>query len=147
MMSNNNNNSEFYDANSPLDNSVLEDKSSIDIEEDIPLCDSCKNVILKPYKDHKLICSVCLRIYDPHYEIIQIQDQETTLDELSSRGEMTFKDEADKPIRKTLNHSSAEIEDNLEYVKREFERYRQTEIVDKDTITALNKTRKRSSQQ
>ncbi|MDN5844749.1 MAG: hypothetical protein L0H53_00570 [Candidatus Nitrosocosmicus sp.] len=134
---------EFYDANSPLGDSVLEDKSSVDIENDILLCDSCKNVILKPCKD-QLICPACLRIYDPHHEIIQVQDSETTIDEIGSRGEMTFKDDGkDKPIRKTLNHSSVDIEDNLDYVKKEFDRYKQTEIIDKDTITALNKTRNR----
>ena len=38
---------EIYDANSPQDSTVLEDKSSIDIDNDIALCDNGENVIIK----------------------------------------------------------------------------------------------------
>lgn len=38
---------EFYDANSPIGGSVLEDKSSIDLDSEIALCDTCENVILQ----------------------------------------------------------------------------------------------------
>lgn len=138
--------SDFYDLTSPLNNTIIEDKSDIDLEQDIPLCDICQNVILKPYQNNKLVCPQCGNIEDPHYEIIKTQDQETTLDELSSQGTLTYQDDfKDKKIRKTLNHADAKLED-LEYVAREFERYRQIEIIDKDTITGLNKTKRRSKQ-
>jgi len=141
----NNSTSFFFD---PLDNESIDPKSDIDIDmEDIPLCDSCKNVILKPYKDHdgKLICSVCMRIYDPKWEYIQIQDKETTLDEIGgNQGKMGFMDE-DKKIkqRTTLNRQNNNLEENMDYVKKEFDRYRQIEIIDKDTIS--NKLRRRQS--
>lgn len=132
--------SDFYDANSHIGDMILEDKSPADIDEDIALCDSCSNIILVPYQDNKLICTRCGNIYDPHYELVQIQDKETTLDELSSQGELGYKDESKKPISKTLNHKEARLE-NIEYVKKEVERYRQIEIIDKDVIT--NKISKR----
>lgn len=141
--------SDFYDLTSPLGNTTREDKSEIDLEQDIPLCDICENIILKPYKDknknNKLICPQCGETYNPHYEIIKTQDQETTLDELSTKGRiLSYQDDfKNKKIRKTLNHAQARLED-LEYVAREFERYREMEIIsDKDTITTLNKTRRR----
>ena len=97
---------EFYDANSPQDSTVLEDKSSIDIDNDIALCDNCENVILKPFET-QLICTRCGQIYDPHYELVPVQDQETTIYELSSQGELTYKDDTQKPISKVLNHREA----------------------------------------
>ena len=112
--------SDFYDANSPLASEKLEDKSSYDPENDITLCDSCENIMLVPYKDNKLLCTKCGHVYDPKYELAQVQDSKTTLDELSSRGESSFKDEFNKTISKTLNHKEAKLE-NQEYVKREFE--------------------------
>lgn len=126
----------FFDPDS--DNSTIDPKSDINIEndynneqEEIPLCDSCQNIILVRYKEHnKLICPSCLTIYDPKWEYIQIQDQETTLDDLSSKGEMTFVNEDEKlKQRTTLNRQNATIEDNLDYVKKEFEKYRKMEII------------------
>ena len=141
--------SDFYDLTSPLNRESIEDKSEIDIEKDIPLCDKCENIILKPLNNlennTKLICPQCGEIYDPHYEIVQVQDSETTIDELSSQGTLTYHKDAEKDIKKiskTLNHKEAKLEDNLEYVTKEFDRYRQIEIIDKDTITGLNKTRR-----
>lgn len=134
---------DFYDANSPLDNSVIEDKSSIDPndEDTIALCDLCENIILKPYKDTKLICTKCGQIYNPHSEFIQVQDQETTIDDLSTKGEMTFKDDSIKP-RKTVNRSENNLE-NLEYVKREFDKYKQEEeIIDKPSSRSISRMRK-----
>ena len=49
--------SDFYDANSPIGDTILEDKSPADIDEDIALCDSCSNIILVPYQENKLICT------------------------------------------------------------------------------------------
>lgn len=40
----------------------------------------------------------------------------------------------------TLNRAKGNKHENLEYVKKEFERYRWIEILDKDTITTLDKT-------
>jgi hypothetical protein len=142
--------SDFYDLTSPLNNTIKEDKSDLDLETDIPLCDKCSNIILKPLNNlennSKLICPNCGEIYDPHYEIVQVQDSETTIDELSSQGTLTYHKDAEKEITKqskTINHKEARLEDNLEYITKEFERYRQVEIIDKDTITGgLNKTRK-----
>ena len=57
--------SDFYDANSPLANNTIEDKSSIDLESDITLCDLYENIILRDYKDDKLICPKYSNIYDP----------------------------------------------------------------------------------
>lgn len=137
--------SEFYDANSPLANSVLEDKSPADIDSDIILCDICHNIKLEEYQETKLICPKCGNIYDPHYELVKVQETETTLDELSSQGELGYKDDTNKPISKTINHKEARLE-NQEYVKKEFERYHELEIIDKDTITGLNKTRRSKEQ-
>jgi hypothetical protein len=109
--------SEFYDANSPLANNVKEDQSPIDLDSDITLCDSCESIILQDYEDDKLICPKCGNIYNPHYELVKVKDQETILDELSSHGEMGYKDDTKKPISKTLNHKEAWLE-NIEYVKR-----------------------------
>ena len=109
--------SDFYDANSPIANTVKEDKSPADIEDDIALCDSCSNMILVPYQENKLICTRCGQVYDPHCELVKVQIQETTLDELSSQGELSFKDESSKFIRKTFNHSQTKLE-NIEYVKK-----------------------------
>jgi hypothetical protein len=142
--------SDFYDLTSPLNNTTREDKSDMDIESDIPLCNNCENIILKPLNNlennTKLICPQCGEIYDPHYEIIKTQDQETTLDELSSQGTLTYQkdDTIINKLSKTINHKEARMDDNLEYVTKEFEKYRQIEIIDKDTITSLNKTRRRS---
>lgn len=133
--------SEFYDANSPLANTAKEDKSNIDLENEIALCDYCENIILKPYQDNKLICTKCGQVYDPHYELVKVQTQETTLDEISSQGKLSYKDESKKPISKTHNYKEARLE-NQEYVAKEFSRYKQIEIIDKDTITGLNKTRR-----
>lgn len=124
---------EFYDANSPLDSTFLEDKSSIYIDNDIALCDNCENVILESFKDSKLICTRCGQKYHPHCELVQVQDQETAIDELSSQGEITYKNDTQKPISKTLNHIEAKLEDT-EYGKKEFERYRQMEFIDEDVI-------------
>lgn len=41
---------EFYDANSPQDSTVLEEKSNINIDNDIALCYYGENIILKPFK-------------------------------------------------------------------------------------------------
>ena len=68
---------------SPLDSTVLEDKSSIDIDNGIFLCDDCENAILEPFRNSKLICTRCGQIYDQPYGLVQVQDQETTIDELS----------------------------------------------------------------
>lgn len=134
--------SEFYDINSPLGSTTIEDKSNYDPDSDIPLCDDCGNIILKPYEGKKLICTKCFRIYNPHYELVKVQDSETTIDELSSQGELSFhKDAHNDKVRKTINHAQAKLED-IEYVAREFERYHEIEIIDKDTITGLNKTRR-----
>ena len=139
------NNSDFYDINSPLGNTTIEDKSNYDPDTDIVLCDDCENIILKPYKDNKLICPKCLEVYNPHYELVKVQDSETTIDELSAQGELTYHEKAhNDKIRKTLNHAKERLED-LEYVAREFERYHEIEIIDKDTITSLNKTRRRQN--
>ena len=56
MKNMNNDMIEFHDANSPLDSIVLEDKSGIGIDNDISLCDNYENVILKLFKNSKLIC-------------------------------------------------------------------------------------------
>jgi DNA-directed RNA polymerase subunit M/transcription elongation factor TFIIS len=137
---------EFYDINSPLGNITIEDKSNCGHETDIVLCDDCLNIILKPYNkgNNKLICPKCLEVYNPHYELVKVQDTETTIDELSAQGEISFHEKvhADK-IRKTLNHSTERLED-IECVAMEFERYKEIEIIDKDTITGLNKTRRRT---
>ncbi len=134
----------FFDPDSNNNSSSITDpKSDIDIENTIPLCDSCKNVILKPYKDHnKLICPQCLTVYDPKYEYIQIQDQETTLDDLSAKGEMTFINE-DKKIRQktTLNRQNSNLE-NTDYIKKEFDRYRQTEIIQDKPVRKLNRQKR-----
>jgi hypothetical protein len=67
--------SDFYDLTSPLNRETGEDKSDIDLETDIPLCEYCENIILKPLNNlennTKLICPKCGNIYDPYYEIIQ----------------------------------------------------------------------------
>lgn len=120
--------SEFYDANSPLANSVIDDKSPADLEEEITLCDICDNIILVPYQDTKLLCPKYGNVDNPHYELVKVQDSETTIDELSSQGELSYKDESRKPIRKTHNYSEANLE-NIEYVNKEFERYRDMEII------------------
>jgi len=129
----NNMTSDFYDLTSPLNRNTKEDKSEIDLETDIPLCDNCENIILKPLNNlennTKLMCPKCGNIYDPHYEIIKTQDQETTIDELSSQGTLTYqKDDTNTKLSKTLNHAQEKLED-LEYVAREFERYREIEII------------------
>lgn len=137
-------NSRFYDINSPVRGDIIEDKSEIDLEDDIPLCDNCENIILKPINNldennnTKLICPKCGQRYNPHYEIIQTQDQETTIDEISNKGQLTFKDDTPKP-KKTINRQSHNLE-NLDYVKKEFDRYRQTEIID-NTKKQLRKNR------
>lgn len=121
----------FFDLNS--ESSKIQDKTNdINIENDIPLCGICQNAVLKPYKDQvsKLICPQCLEVYNPKYEYIQIQDQETTLDEISSRGELSFKDDTIS-IRKTVIRAEHNNNENLEYVKQEFDKYRQIEIIDK----------------
>ncbi|VFJ12402.1 hypothetical protein [Candidatus Nitrosocosmicus franklandus] len=56
--------SEFFDIDSPLGGSVIEDKASIYLDEDIPLCDDCKNIVLQPYLDNKLFCTKCKGAYD-----------------------------------------------------------------------------------
>lgn len=110
---------EFYDTNSPIGGSTIEDKSEIDIDNDIPLCDICQTIILKPYQDNtKLICPKCGHIYNPHYEVIQIQNQETTIDELSDRGQLTFKNDTIN-AKKTVNRSSQNLE-NTDCVNKEF---------------------------
>jgi 5-methylthioribose kinase len=67
--------SDFYDLTSPLNRETREDKSDIDLEQDIPLCDISENVILKPLNEQenntKLICPQYSEIYKPHYEIIK----------------------------------------------------------------------------
>jgi hypothetical protein len=125
--------SDFYDLTSPLKRNIKEDKSEINLEDDIPLCDHWENITLKPLNNlennSKLICPQCGEIYDPHYEIIQTQDQETTLDELSSQGTLTYqKDDTKIKHHKTLNHKEPNLE-NQEYVTKELERYRECEIV------------------
>jgi DNA-directed RNA polymerase subunit M/transcription elongation factor TFIIS len=126
-----NNRSEFYQLfGCSKTNSQVEGKSDIDLEQEIPLCNICSYVILKPYKqNHKLFCSSCGKFYDPHYELIQVQDQETTLDELSSQGVITTKQDDIKP-RVTLNREKGNKHENLEYVKKEFEKYHEIEIID-----------------
>lgn len=64
--------SDFYDANSPIGDTILDDKSPADIDEDIASCDSCSNIILVPYQENKLICTRCGNIYDPYYELVQV---------------------------------------------------------------------------
>jgi DNA-directed RNA polymerase subunit M/transcription elongation factor TFIIS len=125
---------DFYEfSGTSSTNSQVEDKSDIDLEEDIPLCDICQNIILKPYKNtHKLFCSVCGNIYDPHYELIQVQDRETTIDELSSEGVITTKEDEVKP-RITLNRDKGNKHENLEYVNKTFSKYREVEII-KDNV-------------
>ena len=133
--------SEFYDANSPLTNEILQDKSRYDPDNDITLCDSCSNILLVRYQEYKLLYPKYGNVYDAHYELVKVQEQETTLDELSSNGELGFKDEGDKIVRKILTHKEAKLE-NIEHLNKEFQRYRDMEIIDKDTITGLSKTRR-----
>jgi hypothetical protein len=68
---------------SPLDSMVLEGKSSIDIDNGIFHCNDYENVIVEPFRNSKLICTRCGQIYDQLYGLVQVQDQETTIDELS----------------------------------------------------------------
>lgn len=138
---------DFYDLTSPLNNTIREDKSEIDLETDIPLCDICENIILKPLNNQenntKLICPKYGNIYDPHYEIIKTQDQETTIDELISQGTLTYhNDDTKVRHRKTINHKEAKLGDSLEYVTKEFDRYRQIEIIDKP-VSSLSNTKRR----
>lgn len=75
-----------------------------------------------------MICPQCGEIYNPHYEIIKNQDQETPLDELSTQGTLIYqKDDTKTKLSKTLNQSQARLED-IEYVAREFEKYKEIEI-------------------
>lgn len=126
----------FYDISNSFD--TIEYKSEIDIYDDetIPLCDICGNIKLLPYQDTKLICPNCGHVENPQYEHIQTQAMETTIDEISGRGEITFKDDS-IPQKKTLNRLSNNHE-NLDYVNKEFNKYKETELVDK-TIRKLNK--------
>lgn len=39
---------DFYDITSPLNDTIIEDRSDIYLETDMPLCDKCSNIILKP---------------------------------------------------------------------------------------------------
>jgi hypothetical protein len=48
--------------------------------------------------------------YNPHYEIVKVHGTERTLDELSSHGEMKFKDDTQKSIKKILHHLGAKLE-------------------------------------
>jgi len=133
-------NTDFYESSGTSStNSQVEDKSDIDLDEDIPLCDICQNIILKPYKNtHKLFCTECGNIYDPHYELIQVQDRETTIDELSSEGILTTKEDEVKP-RVTLNREKGNKHQNLEYVAREFEKYKEMEIIDNTNLQLRNR--------
>ncbi|MDR4490826.1 MAG: hypothetical protein R2685_07980 [Candidatus Nitrosocosmicus sp.] len=139
--------SDFYEfSGTSSTNSQVEDKSDIDLEgDDIPLCDICQNIILKPYKNtHKLFCSVCGNIYDPHYELIQVQDRETTIDELSSEGVITTKEDEVKP-RITLNREKGNKHENLEYVNRTFSKYREVEIINKDNVRPVLRKKNKNS--
>ena len=60
--------SDFYDANSPIGDTILEDKSKIDTDEDIALCNSWSNIILVSTANNKLLCTKCGQIYNPKYE-------------------------------------------------------------------------------
>ncbi|KAA2282181.1 hypothetical protein [Candidatus Nitrosocosmicus sp. SS] len=132
--------SEFYDANSPLGSTTREDKSGYDPETEVAFYDNCENIILQEIKNgNKLQCPKCGNICNPHYELIQVQDRETTIDELSSEAVLSTKSDEVK-IRTTLNREKGNKHENLKYVKKEFERYKEIEIIDKDTIST--KTRR-----
>lgn len=122
--------SKFYDLSNSA--SGIADKSNIDIYDDdpIPLCDICKNIRLLPYQDTKLICPECGHIENPKYEHIQTQAQETTLDEIGGRGEISYQVDSISQ-RKTKNRLENNHE-NLDYVNREFDKVRQIELVDKE---------------
>ena len=78
--------------------------------------------------------------YNPHYEIVKVHGTERTLDELSSHGEMKFKDDTQKSIKKILHHLGAKLE-NKEYVKKEFEKYHEMEIMDNRNISLQRRKR------
>lgn len=104
--------------------------------------------MLYPIRAKKIIYHGCFRIYNPRYELVKVQDSETTIDELLSQGELSYHDDntKDSGIRKTVDHAPVRLED-LEYAAREFERYHEIKIIDIDTITRLNKTRNRRPKQ
>ncbi|MDF0682499.1 MAG: hypothetical protein P0116_16195 [Candidatus Nitrosocosmicus sp.] len=121
----------FYDASESVKG--LNEKSDIDLDDEdtIPLCIICSNVRLLPYQDSKLICPNCGHIENPKYEHVQTRALETTIDEISGRGELTDKDDA-IPVFKAKNRLE-NYNENLGHVNREFSKYRETELVDENS--------------
>jgi hypothetical protein len=56
---------------------------------------------------------------------------------------MGFKDDTQKPIRKTLNQLEGKSE-NQQYVKKEFEKYHESEIMDNTNINLQRRKRNTS---
>jgi len=128
--------SKNYDAPGSVND--LKKKSDIDIDDEdtIPLCDICSNVKLLSYQHNILICPACDHIENSKYEHIQSHVLETTVDEILGRGEITFKGDT-IPASKTKNRLENNHE-NQDYVIREFERFRQRELVARNS-RKLNK--------
>lgn len=125
--------SEFFDF-SPDFSLDINDKSDIDVTDDedtVILCPLCINgikMIPKPKEPYKIICIECGHQIDTKWEHILVEDTETTIEDISDRGTMTYKDDSLKQ-RVTANRLKYDLEEEPEYLKKEFSKYRQSKTV------------------
>jgi ABC-type branched-subunit amino acid transport system ATPase component len=66
-------------------------------------------MVLKLSKDtNKLICLKCLEIYNPHYELVKVQETKTMIDELSVQEELNFHKETQRQYKKNSQSLSSQ---------------------------------------
>ncbi len=93
--------------------------ADIDLNNDVLTCDTCKNIVLVKYSQNRLVCRQCGQVYDPKFERLDHQAQESTVEDIAARGQLSYQQDEGK-IRQTRQHQLLRDEgQEPEYILRE----------------------------